>query len=142
MAAPDESVAAETANEVRGEIGLTLGGTPYVLRPSREAIRLFEKQTGRAILQLAEAAGSGGLTIDDAAAIATECIRAAGRAKKDELAAGVNARRIGDLIMEAGLVIVCKRLELLLFLAGTGGYAPSGEVRTLGSDMTAIPSAV
>jgi hypothetical protein len=121
------------ASEVRGEIDLELGGSKFVLRPSRDAIRAFEKTTKRALIQLAGDADDNALTIDAAAEIITECVKAWGKANNDELALGVNPKKIGDLVMENGLLQTNKVLALLLFLAATGGYTPSGEVRPLGS---------
>jgi hypothetical protein len=118
-----------SANETRGEISLTLDGAEHVLRPSYAAIQSFEKQTGKGLLALTQACGDGTITTAEAAAIVTECIKAWGKANDDELAVGVNVKRVGELIMESGLLIIAKQLELLLFLAATGGYAASGEAR-------------
>lgn len=117
------------ANETRGEVSLELGGVEYVLRPSYEAISAFEAQTNRSLIDLARAAGDGQLKLGEAAVIVTECIKAHGRAIGDQAMAVFNAKRIGELIQESdgGFLITIKRLELLLFMAATGGYTGSGE---------------
>lgn len=119
------------ANKTRGEISLELDGCEYVLRPSFEAISAFEAQTNRSLIDLARAAGEGQLKTGEAAIIVTECIRAHGRATDDKAMASFNTSRVGELMIEAdgGLLIVTKRLELLLFMAATGGYTGSGEVK-------------
>ena len=119
------------ANATRGEVSLELGGVEYVLRPSYEAISAFEAQTNRSLIDLARAAGDGQLKLGEAAVIVTECIKAHGRSIDDKAMAAFNAKRIGELIQEAegGFLIVIKRLELLLFMAATGGYTASGEVK-------------
>ena len=119
------------ANATRGEISVEMEGVEYVLRPSFEAISAFETQTNRSLIDLARAAGDGQLKMGEAAVIVTECIKAHGRAVDDKGMASFNPKRVGELIQEAdgGLLIVMKRLELLLFMAATGGYTASGEVK-------------
>ncbi len=120
-----------TANKTRGEVSLELEGAEYVLRPSYEAISAFETQTNRSLIDLARAAGDGELKLSESAIIVTECIKAHGRAIDDKAMAAFNAARVGELILQAdgGLLIAMKRLELLLFMAATGGYTGSGEVK-------------
>lgn len=120
-----------TANATRGEVSLELEGVEYVLRPSYEAISAFETQTNRSLIDLARAAGDGELKLSESAIIVTECIKAHGRATDDKALAAFNAARVGELILQAdgGLLIAMKRLELLLFMAATGGYTGSGEVK-------------
>lgn len=122
------------ANKTRGEVSLELEGQEYVLRPSFEAISAFEAQTNRSLIDLARAAGDGQLKTGEAAIIVTECIRAHGRAIDDKAMTAFNSARVGELILQAdgGLLIVTKRLELLLFMAATGGYTGSGEVKATG----------
>lgn len=120
-----------TANKTRGEVSLELEGAEYVLRPSYEAISAIEAQTDRSLIDLARAAGDGALKLGESAIIVTECIKAHGRATDDKAMASFNAGRVGELILQAdgGLLIAMKRLELLLFMAATGGYTGSGEVK-------------
>jgi hypothetical protein len=129
------------ANATRGEMTITLDQTEFVMRPSYDAIQKMEAQTGSSLLQLAQAAGDGSITTGDAAIVVAECIRAAGEANGDANAAGVNSARIGRLLMEVGMLIVAKRIELLLFLAATGGYTASGEVKATGNGTAGTPVA-
>lgn len=125
------------ANEVRGEISIKLAdGVEYVLRPSFEAIVAFEAETGRGLFDLARAADNGMLTMTEAAAIVTQCIRAQGKAMHDQNLIGVNAKKVGALIVaaEGGLFLAMKRLNTLLFIAATGGYSPTGEVRAAAAE--------
>lgn len=119
------------ANGERGEITVSLEGVDHVLRPSFEAQVAIERQCGRSIEQLAQAAGEGALTINDAAIVVTECVKAFGRATGDSTMGAYTSQRVGECIVEAGKLGIVKRLELLLYLAATGGYTASGEVRAL-----------
>lgn len=118
----------ETANIERGEIMVALEGVDHVLRPSYEAQVAIEAQTGRSIEQLAAAAGENALTIGEAAIIVTECIRAQGRAVNDKTLMRYEPGRVGECIVTSGKLAIVRRLELLLYLAATGGYLASGEV--------------
>jgi hypothetical protein len=130
-----------TANKVRGEIELMLDGTPFVLRPSYQAIEAFQSDTGRGLLDLARRADAGDLTTSEIAAVATRCIQAEGRERKDQNLIGVNSRKVGELIVSApgGIVLALRQLAVLLFNASTGGYTPSGEVKA--AVATETPSA-
>lgn len=134
-------------NELLGESAITLEGVEYGLRPSYAAITAIEAQTGRSLLQLGDAAGSGALGHEQAAVIVAECMKAWGRSGGDiaspeqKVATQVNKGRVGELLMEAGLLLVAKRLEILLFKACTGGYTSSGEERATGTVTTETPAA-
>jgi hypothetical protein len=120
------------ANDTRGEISLELDGTEYVLRPSFEAIKAFEDGTGKkGVFLLGRMAEEDQLTLGDASVIVAECIKAHGRAIGDNAMAAVNAQRIGELIMasDGGFLIAMKKIALLLWMATTGGYTGSGEVK-------------
>jgi len=121
----------EQANEERGEVEVKLEGVSYVLRPSYEAQVAIERQTGKSIEALCAAAGSTSLSIDDAAVVVTECIRAQGRAIGDSAMQAFNAKSVGECIVDAGKLPVVKRIELLLYLAVMGGYTAKGEARAL-----------
>jgi hypothetical protein len=127
------------ANKDRGEVELILDGTPYVLRPSYEAIAAFEADTGRGLLELAKLADAGTLTSSEVAAIAVRSIQAHGRATKDAMLTGVNARKIGELIVETpgGMMLAMRTLALMLFRAATGGYTASGEAKAAAATETA-----
>ena len=122
------------ANETRGEVSLTLEGESYVLRPTWQAIKAFETETGKGVMQLAQEARAMMLTSTEAATIATECIRAWGRANETglgKIAREVNQDRIGELIMDSdgGFAAATGRLGLLLMIASTGGYTSQGELK-------------
>ncbi len=115
----------------RGEIALPLGGADYVLRPSHEAIDEFQAITGKGLMQLARDALQGSMTTGECAQIATECIRAWGRATKKASAIGVNAPRVNELILESegGFHSAITTIAGMLSLASTGGYTASGELK-------------
>lgn len=119
------------ASAERGEIMLKLDGADFVLRPSFEAIEAFEGSTGKGLLQLAREAVSGTLRVSEVAQIVCECVRAWGRATQQKSAAGVQARRVADLILEAegGLSAALHTLGGMLALASTGGYTALGEMK-------------
>lgn len=119
------------ANRERGEIAIELEGVPHVLRPSYEALVAIEAKAGRSIELLAEAAGDGALSLREAAVVVTECVRAQGKAVGDQSLQHYNEDRVGALIAEAGKLVIVRHLQLLLFLAATGGYVASGEPKPL-----------
>jgi hypothetical protein len=119
------------ANAERGEIEVELDGMAHVLRPSFAAQIEIERQTGKSIEQLASRAGDSALSLDDAAIVVTECVKAFGKATGNAAMQDYNYVRVGECIVEAGKLQVVKRLELLLYLAATGGYTAQGEVKTL-----------
>ncbi len=127
------------ANETRGEISVDLEGVPYILRPSYEAQVAIERQTGRTIIQLADAAGTNGLSLEHAAIVVTECVKAQGRATSNATLSAFNARTVGECIVDTGALIVGKRLELLLYMAATGGYTAAGEAKAPAKPPTTEP---
>jgi len=130
------------ANETRGEISLQLDGVDFVLRPSFEALVAIEQDSGKGLIDLAREAEGGTLSLQTVAIIAMRCIQAWGAATKNEMAQGVNADKIARLIMssDGGLMAAMLRIRILLTLAVTGGYTPSGERKAAGSPGT-IPAA-
>ncbi|MCH4894008.1 hypothetical protein GO308_12870 [Sphingomonas sp. SFZ2018-12] len=131
----------EQANEIRGEVEVTLDGQSFVLRPSWEAILAIEKQTGRSVAQLAFAAEAHELTIETLAIIVTECIRAWGKSIERISVQGVQPDRIGELIFSEGLLKVIPRVAIVLLRAVTGGVLPSGEPKATGTTTPATPVA-
>jgi hypothetical protein len=117
------------ANAERGEIVLKLEGEDYVLRPSHEAIMAFEELTGRGLYELATDAINRKLRLTETAQIATECIRAWGRATGTASMQQVNARRVGELMLEGegGFKAAVEAVGAMLALACTGGYTAQGE---------------
>lgn len=123
--------AGRPANSERGEITLRLEDHDFVLRPSHEAIAAFEEATGRGLFELAQDAVHFRLKLTEAATIATECIRAWGRATNSLSMQNVNVNRIRELIMEGpdGFKGALETLANMLAMASTGGYTGSGEVK-------------
>jgi hypothetical protein len=121
-----------TGNALRGEITVRLDGEDYVMRPSHEAITLVEDQTGRSVLQLAQAADDGSLPLKHAAVIVTEFIKAWGRENAQPHFEKFSARRISELLFDEGLLKVNPRVALVLWHALTGGHKP-GEPEAAGT---------
>lgn len=115
----------------RGEIALNLDGQDLILRPSHEAIVEFEAVTGQGLMQLTRAALDGSMGLGTAAQIATECVKAWGRATNSASAMGVNAPRIAELMLETegGYHTALATISGMLALASTGGYTASGELK-------------
>lgn len=131
-------------NPERGEFALILEDERFVLRPSFEAIVAFEQETGKGLLDLTRSAIGGTATLSEIAIIATHCIRAWGRENDLTSAAGVNAQRVGRLIMESeqGLTGATVMIGTLLALAVNGGLTAAGEVKAASttSPTTGLPS--
>lgn len=124
-----------TANKERGEVSLELEpGFEYVLRPTFEARAEFEDKTGLSLIQLANAAGDGSMTVRQAAAIVTACVKARAKTATDadephiKAASRVSEARIGELIyeMEGGLMVALLRLYQMLAWAASGQYTAQG----------------
>ena len=141
--AEKQSTSARPASEERGEMALILEGVEYVLRPSHEAIEAVEKLTGRGLLELTREAVHGKLTISETAQIATEFIRAFGRATESPAVVGVKAPRIRELMGEAegGFQSAMAIVAGVLSLASTGGYTASGELKAATIPTTEDPHA-
>jgi hypothetical protein len=114
------------ANAARGEHEITLDGVTYLLRPSHAALKLIEQQTGHSILNLVQLGGSASMTIEHMGVVAAELIRAGA---EDEATRHVNAERIEELIVEAGIPHAMARLVVCLTDAATGGRTASGEAK-------------
>jgi hypothetical protein len=114
----------EAANPERGEDELVLAGTPYRLRPSRQAIRAIESKTGLPLLTLVRSGNVGELTTDQLGEIACQLIRAGA---EDELTRRVDAGKLADMIYEDGIVGTMLRVTAVLAGAASGGRTASGE---------------
>jgi hypothetical protein len=135
-----------SANEERGEFGISLGGADYVLRPSFEAIQAFERPvadggTGKSLIQLAGEADRGAMTMATTAVIIAECIRAWGKAVGNTGARGAQADVIGPMLVEAGVYIVQPKLAVLLYMAATGGLTATGEVKQVANSAETMAGA-
>jgi hypothetical protein len=120
-----------TANSERGEVSITLEGVEYVLRPAYEALTAIEEQTGQPLLNLAAAADGNELSINHTAIVVTECIKAWGRENGKPQYEQFNAKRIGKLLYDEGLLKAQPRVALVLWAALTGGHKP-GEAKATG----------
>jgi hypothetical protein len=99
-----------SANPVRGEATLCVGGEQLVLRPSFEALVAAETELG-SLFALVERAAEGRLTLAETAALFWHCVRdpstGSGRAE-------ISREEIGAAVAEAGLARVAPVLKRLL----------------------------
>lgn len=112
------------ANEERGEVEITLGGTVYVMRPSYQAMISIERLTGRTMVALAVSVGEGrfgSLTLDECAHIVTQGIHAAGRDRGDKVVQAYKTEKIGEMIYDDGIVESLPVIENFLINALSGG---------------------
>lgn len=119
------------ANEERGEIVLRLGDD-YVMRPSYEAIAAFEEALGKGLFDIASDAINHRLRLNETAIIATECIKAWGRATGAPMTMqAIKPQRIGELILESdgGYKVALEQVAMMLAMACTGGYTATGEAK-------------
>jgi len=94
-----------SANPVRGEAELCVGGQLLVLRPSFEALVAAETELG-SLFALVERAAEGRLTLAETAALFWHCVR--------ERPEGLSREQIGAAVAEAGLARVAPVLKGLL----------------------------
>ena len=119
------------ANVERGEIVLNLGDE-YVMRPSYEAIAAFEDALGKGLFDIASDAINHRLRLNETAVIATECIKAWGRATGAPASMqAFNPKKIAGLILESdgGYKVALEQVAMMLAMACTGGYTATGEVK-------------
>ena len=118
------------SNPTRGDATIILDGVDVLMRPSYAAISAIEQQSGKGLIALAQEAGEGSMTMATAAIVVTQLIRA-GASEGDISYKHAQVATVGNLIMEAkgGLIIALKKIELVLFMAASGGYDSSGEVK-------------
>jgi len=128
-------------SEARGEFDIELGGETYGMRPSHEAIEAFERGINMSKVEAADAAGRASLKSWETAIIVTECIRAWGRAVGHDEAPLFKAPRVQELLAAENTLVLLKRLELMLYLAVTGGLTPSGEMKAPPKTKTLAASA-
>ena len=94
-----------SANPVRGEAAILVGGAPLLLRPSFAALVAAEAELGP-LFALVERAAEGRLGIAEMTSLFFHCA-----AERPE---GVTRERIGQAIAEAGLAKVAPALRVLL----------------------------
>lgn len=115
------------ANALRGEVTIELEGVAYTLRPSYEAIVEIERVTDDTLVSLAQAGLSFTLPLAKTAIVATELIKAHGRATDDRAMAAFNVAGVGGLIFDAGSYQIGAIIGAVLSGAASGAYTPSGE---------------
>lgn len=82
------------ANPMRGESGLTVAGTRYVLRPSFENLVLAEAELG-SLFALVERASQGALTLTEITGLLWHCLPADNRPDR---------KLVGQAVLALGLV--------------------------------------
>lgn len=93
-----------TVNAERGEVGLTLEGRVFPMLPTVAAVNAIESQIGSVYwLSQRIVLGEYFPTFREIAVVAAECIRAAGKDRKDEMLANVSTDRVGELLYAEGL---------------------------------------
>lgn len=121
------------AVDLLGQLTVTLGGTEYMLRPSRQAISNIERGMGKSLTQITLQCGSLALSTDELGLCVAELMKAYAvfdpKASADYR--GAKAEKCADLIFENGPVDVARRLAIIFTGALTGGYTASGEVKAV-----------
>jgi hypothetical protein len=95
-----------SANPYRGEASLLVGGEAIVIRPSFGALVAAEEELGP-LFALVERAAEGRLGIGEMAALFDHLSR-------EGRPVGIDRARIGDAIVERGLVGVSPQLKVVL----------------------------
>jgi hypothetical protein len=106
-------VTEHTISAERGEVAITLEGVVYPMRPSGAAQMAIEEQLGLSLIDLwfrmgamwkratgEPSEGPAGLTLKQMAVVIAECVKAAGRDRKDVTLQAFTAERIADLIAD------------------------------------------
>ena len=102
-----------TANPLRGEAVLRVGGTAHVLRPSFGALVAAEAELGP-LFALVERAAAGQLRLAELVALFWHCLAARDGVTRDDL---------GQTVIALGLAVASKPLRTLLaqILQGEAG---------------------
>jgi hypothetical protein len=95
----------EPANPARGEAWLCVGGERLVVRPSFAALVAAEEELGP-LFALVERVAAGALGLGEMVGLLWHCLR--------ERPAGLTRERLGEAVVEAGLVAVTPVLKLLI----------------------------
>jgi hypothetical protein len=101
-----------SANRVRGEATLCIGGRDHLLRPSFDALVRAEEELGP-LFALVERAGEGKLRLAEIVALFWHCLADRERIGREE---------VGEAVMAQGLAASAKPLRVLLgeILKGSG----------------------
>jgi hypothetical protein len=94
-----------SANPVRGEAALLVGGELLVLRPSFEALVAAEEELG-SLFALVERASSGGLKLAEMAALFWHCVK--------DRPVPVTREKVGAALVEGGVAKATPVLKALL----------------------------
>lgn len=96
------------ANSHRGEVGVTLGGRRFVLRPSFAALAETEAMAGCGLVALARRFLDDSYGLRDVVAVLVPALKAAGAA---------DGEGVGDLVIDGGLLSVAPACAALLAAA-------------------------
>jgi hypothetical protein len=94
-----------TANPLRGEAVLRIGGTAHVLRPSFGALVAAEAELGP-LFALVERAADGRLALGELAGLFWHCVR--------DRPAELTREAVGEAVVAQGLAAVTPALRMLL----------------------------
>ena len=94
-----------TANPLRGEAVLRIGGTAHVLRPSFGALVAAEAELGP-LFALVERAADGRLALSELAGLFWHCVR--------DRPAELTREAVGEAVVAQGLAAVTPALRMLL----------------------------
>ena len=94
-----------SANPVRGEAALRVGGAELVVRPSFQALVAAEGELGP-LFELVERAGEGKLSLAEAASLIWHCLR--------EVPEGLSREQLGEALVDLGLAALAPVLRQLL----------------------------
>jgi len=110
-------------NAERGEVGLALDARVFPMLPTFAAANAIESQLGAVSNIVARLTVQRDIPkFGELAIIATECIKAAGKDRNDEMLVRVNAETIGEKIYEEGINdVLLKSFVVLLSNMVSGG---------------------
>lgn len=94
-----------SANPVRGEASVRVGGSELIVRPSFQALVAAEGELGP-LFDLVERAGDGKLSLAEAAALIWHCLH--------EVPEGLSREQLGEALVELGLAALAPVLRQLL----------------------------
>ncbi|WP_294243203.1 gene transfer agent family protein [uncultured Sphingomonas sp.] len=94
-----------SANPMRGEASVRIGGSELVVRPSFQALVAAEGELGP-LFELVERAGEGKLSLGEAATLIWHCLR--------EVPEGLSREQLGEALVDLGLAALAPVLRQLL----------------------------
>jgi hypothetical protein len=109
-------------NPEKGEVGIRLGGRLFAMKADPTACNAIESQIGAAQWMWFRFAQKDWLpTLREMAVVVTECIRAGGRDRKDEMLSKVSVEKIASMIFAEGTVSLMDPFADILHAMVTGG---------------------